>query len=231
MISSPLQNTINWIRAKAKERFPHATNYVKYKIYKYFTVGRYSTAKVGRRKVKKYVRNTSVLDFKEQYGYPPTTENLRRDHEFYRKMGVPTPRIIRIKNNGGKPVFYFTKSIDLDQGDTENMFRKMVDISIPFIENGYHFDIMPRNFGLNSGKLVFRDTFGIRKYQNLETELETIIKKIVRYDRLVFNISREKKRRFERMVRDYVYDKFGGLLEREKKGKVVGTSSMGDEDN
>lgn len=214
MISSPLQNTINWVRAKGKERFPHVTDYLKYKIYKYFTIGRYSTAIVGRKKVKKYIRGTSVLDFIEQYGYPPTRSNLLRDHEFYNGMDVPVPEIIKIKGTEKKPVFYFQKSIELDQGDIENMFREMVDISYPIIERGYHFDIMPKNFGIKGGDLVFHDTFGIRKKKDTRTELEIMIKKIVRFDRLVFNVSKEKKRRFERAVREYTYLKFKNMLEK-----------------
>ena len=55
-----------------KEKFPRFNEYIKYKIYKYFTVGRFTTAIVGRKKVKKYVRRTSEMDFIEQYGYRPT---------------------------------------------------------------------------------------------------------------------------------------------------------------
>jgi len=213
MLSRPLQDTINWTRAKAKERFPHVTNYLKYKIYKYFTVGRYSTAIVGRKKVKKFIRKTSELDFRQQYGYRPTRTNLLRDHEFYSKNDVPVPKIIKIKGTEKRPVFYFQRTIDLDQGDTENMFTEMIDISYLILKEGYHFDIMPKNFGLIGGKLSFRDTFGIRKRKELREELDIMIKKIVKFDRLVFNISSEKKRRFEQTVRNYVDEKYKKLLE------------------
>jgi len=216
MLSKPLQDMINWTRAKAKERFPHVTNYLKYKIYKYLTVGRYSTAIVGRKKVKKFVRKTSELDFLEQYGYKPTRTNLLRDHEFYNKNGVPVPRIIKTKGTEKRPVFYFQRTLDLDQGDTENMFCEMVDISTSILKVGYHFDIMPKNFGLIEGKLTFRDTFGIRKRKHLSEELDIMIKKIVKFDRLVFNISSEKKRRFERSVRNYVYERYKKMLDDEK---------------
>ncbi|MDP6155890.1 MAG: hypothetical protein QF682_07115 [Candidatus Thermoplasmatota archaeon] len=211
-----MQYMINSTRAKAKERFPHVTNYIKYKIYKYFTVGRYSTAIVGRKKVKKYIRRTSKVDFIEQYGYKPTKTNLLRDHEFYSKNGVLVPKIIKIKGDEKRPVFYFQRSIDLDQGDTENMFYEMVDISYSILKEGYHFDIMPKNFGLIEGKLSFRDTFGIRKCKDLREELDIMIKKIVKFDRLVFNISTEKKRRFERTVKNYVDERYKKLLEDEK---------------
>ena len=216
MLSKPLQDMINWTRSKSKERFPHVTNYLKYKMYKYFTIGRYSTAVVGRKKVKKYVRKTSELDFLEQYGYKPTRTNLIRDHEFYRKNGVPIPNIIKIRGTEKRPIFYFQRTFDLDQGDTENMFYEMVDISNSILKEGYHFDIMPKNFGLMAGKLTFRDTFGIRKRKDLKEELDIMIKKIVKFDRLVFNISSEKKRRFQRTVKNYVYERYKKLLEDDK---------------
>ncbi len=215
MLSKPVQDMINWTRAKAKERFPHATIYLKYKIYKYFTIGRYSTAIVGRKKVKKYVRKTSELDFIEQYGYKPTRTNLLRDHEFYKLRGVPVPKIIKIKGTEKRPIFYFQRTVDLDQGDTENMFCGMVDISHSVLKKGYHFDIMPKNFGLIDSRLTFRDTFGIRKRKGLREELDIMIKKIVKFDRLVFNISSEKKRRFERIVKSYVNKKYKKMLEDE----------------
>jgi len=208
-----LQRSLNWVRANLKEKFPRFNEYIKYKIYKYFTVGRFTTAIVGRKKVKKYVRRTSEMDFIEQYGYRPTRKNLLRDQNFYKTKGVPIVKILKIKGTEKRPVFYFEKTYDLDQGDTEVMFTKMVDIAYPVLEAGYHFDIMPKNFGLKDGKLVFRDTFGIRKKTDCREELDTMIRKIVKFDRLVFNVSSRKKRRFEKRVREYVYDRFRDMLE------------------
>ena len=213
-----LQNSLNWVWAKLKEKFPRLNEYIKYKIYKYFTVGRFTTAIVGRKKVKKYVRRTSEIDFIEQYGYRPTKKNLLRDQKFYRSKGVPIVEILRIKGTEKRPVFYFEKTYDLDQGDTEVMFTRMVDIAYPVLKAGYHFDIMPKNFGLRNGELVFRDTFGIRKKGDCRVELDTMIRKIVKFDKLVFNVSRQKKRRFEKRVRDYVYDRFRDML-RSGKGE------------
>ncbi len=218
MFFKPLQNMANFVKSKLRERFPRLNEYLKYKIYKYFTVGRYCTAIVGRKKVRKYVRTTSELDFLEQYGYKPTRANLLRDERFYRRYNVPIAEMLSIKGTEKRPIFYYKKTYELDQGDTETMFTEMVDIAYPMVKAGYHFDIMPKNFGLNSGKLVFRDTFGIRKRGPLKEELEPMIRKIVRFDRLVFNVTSRKKKRFEKRVRAYVYEKFKDELEVERNG-------------
>lgn len=217
MLLRTLQQMMIFVKMKLRVRFPKLNEYLKYKIYKYFTIGRYCTAIVGHRKVKKYVRKTSELDFREQYGYRPTMENLLKDEVFYRKHGVPIAELLRTKGTNERPVFYYKKTYELDQGDTEIMFSEMIDIAYPVVKAGYHFDLMPKNFGLNSGKLVLRDTFGIRKLGPIEEEMEGMIRKIVRFDRLVFNVTSRKKRRFEKRVRDYMYEKFADMLEAEKE--------------
>lgn len=207
MLHRPLQELWRWAITRSHERFPKSTVYCKYWFYKYFTLGRYSTAIVGIRKVKKYVRTTSVVDFKKRYGYYPSKTNLLRDHELYSELGVSTVEMIKVRGCEKRPVFYFEKTADLDKEFIEERYEDLVDTAACLVKNGYHFDIMPKNFGQKNGDIYYRDTFGFRNYDDLEKEITTMTNSLVTYYRLVFDPPRKVKEDFRERVRDYVNKK------------------------
>ena len=161
-----------------------------------------------RKTVKKYVRSISYIDFKNKYGYSPILNNLLRDHREYERCGVPVPNLIRFSGRKKHPVFYFERASDLDHPTLREKIPEILDIAFKMLSNGYHFDISPTNFGLCSRKLVFRDTFGLKKMKKTKVETESMVRKIIDYEKMVFKKKRRDNLEFESELRVLILNRF-----------------------